>query len=72
MTTIAYLLLWLIATALGWTTLVASEMAVAEAGIRFMVLNTTEFMVTNVAIAGIIIIGLIDYSFELFMHYLEK
>ncbi|WP_095210559.1 ABC transporter permease subunit [Endozoicomonas ascidiicola] len=56
----------------GWTTLVASEMVAAEVGIEFMVLNAAEFMVTDVVIAGIIIIGLIAYSFDLFMRYLEK
>ena len=56
----------------GWTTLVASEMVAAEAGIGFMVLNAAEFMVTDVVIAGIIIIGLIAYSFDLLMRHLEK
>lgn len=56
----------------GWTTLVASEMVAAEAGIGFMVLNAAEFLVTDVVIAGIIIIGVIAYAFDLFMRYLEK
>ncbi|WP_220473346.1 ABC transporter permease subunit [Vibrio sp. PID23_8] len=56
----------------GWTTLVASEMVAAEAGIGYMVLNAAEFLVTDVVIAGIIIIGLIAYSFDLLMRYLEK
>ncbi|MGR5063370.1 ABC transporter permease subunit [Photobacterium sp. DNB22_13_2] len=55
----------------GWTTLVASEMVAAQAGIGFMVLNAAEFLVTDVVIAGIIIIGLIAYSFDLFMRWLE-
>lgn len=55
----------------GWTTLVASEMVAAEAGIGYMVLNAAEFLVTDVVIAGIIIIGLIAYSFDLLMRYLE-
>ncbi|WP_299728944.1 ABC transporter permease subunit [uncultured Endozoicomonas sp.] len=55
----------------GWTTLVASEMVAAEAGIGFMVLNAAEFMVTDVVIAGIIIIGLIAYSFDMLMRHLE-
>ncbi|MGL6259409.1 ABC transporter permease subunit [Vibrio sp. WXL210] len=56
----------------GWTTLVASEMVAAEAGIGFMVLNAAEFLVTDVVIAGIIIIGVIAYAFDLLMRYLEK
>jgi taurine transport system permease protein len=55
----------------GWTTLVASEMVAADAGIGYMVLNAAEFLVTDVVIAGIIIIGLIAYSFDLFMRYME-
>ncbi|MGR5117797.1 ABC transporter permease subunit [Vibrio astriarenae] len=56
----------------GWTTLVASEMVAAEAGIGFMVLNAAEFLVTDVVIAGIIIIGVIAYAFDMLMRYLEK
>ncbi|WP_237157051.1 ABC transporter permease subunit [Photobacterium rosenbergii] len=56
----------------GWTTLVASEMVAAQAGIGYMVLNAAEFLVTDVVIAGIMIIGLIAYSFDLFMRWLEK
>ncbi|MGI9277595.1 MAG: hypothetical protein ACR2PT_22445 [Endozoicomonas sp.] len=44
-----------------WTTLVAYEMVAAEAGIGFMMLNAAEFMVTDVVIAGIVIIGIIAY-----------
>lgn len=56
----------------GWTTLVASEMVAADAGIGYMVLNAAEFLVTDVVIAGIIIIGFIAYSFDLFMRYMES
>ncbi|MGF1702012.1 ABC transporter permease subunit [Photobacterium makurazakiensis] len=56
----------------GWTTLVASEMVAAEAGIGYMVLNAAEFLVTDVVVAGIIIIGLIAYTFDLFMRWTEK
>lgn len=55
----------------GWTTLVASEMVAAEAGVGFMVLNAAEFLVTDVVIAGIIIIGMIAYTFDAFMRFLE-
>lgn len=61
-----------IAIGFGWTTLVAAEMVAAERGIGFMVLNASEFLVTDVVIAGIIVIGIIAYCFDLFMRYLEK
>lgn len=56
----------------GWTTLVAAEMVAAQAGLGFMVLNAAEFLVTDVVIMGIIVIGIIAYLFDLLMRYLEK
>ncbi len=60
-----------IAIGFGWTTLVAAEMVAAERGIGFMVLNASEFLVTDVVIAGILVIGVIAYCFDLLMRYLE-
>lgn len=60
-----------IAIGFGWTTLVAAEMVAAERGIGFMVLNASEFLVTDVVIAGIIVIGIIAYCFDLLMRYIE-
>ena len=48
-----------------------AEMVAAERGIGFMVLNASEFLVTDVVIAGIIVIGIIAYCFDLLMRYLE-
>ena len=56
----------------GWTTLVAAEMVAAQAGLGFMVLNAAEFLVTDVVIMGIFVIGIIAYLFDLFMRYLER
>ncbi len=56
----------------GWTTLVAAEMVAAQAGLGFMVLNAAEFLVTDVVIMGIIVIGIIAYLFDMLMRYLEK
>ncbi|TEW54730.1 ABC transporter permease subunit [Psychromonas sp. RZ22] len=61
-----------IAIGFGWTTLVAAEMVAAERGIGFMVLNASEFLVTDVVIAGIIVIGIIAYCFDMLMRYLER
>lgn len=55
----------------GWTTLVAAEMVAAQRGIGFMVLNASEFLVTDVVIAGILVIGIVAYCFDLLMRYLE-
>jgi taurine transport system permease protein len=56
----------------GWTTLVAAEMVAAEAGIGHMVLSAAEFLVTDVVIMGIIVIGAIAYMFDLLMRFVEK
>lgn len=56
----------------GWTTLVAAEMVAAQAGLGFMVLNAAEFLVTDVVIMGIIVIGVIAYLFDLLMRYSER
>ncbi|MBU2022101.1 MAG: ABC transporter permease subunit [Gammaproteobacteria bacterium] len=61
-----------IAIGFGWTTLVAAEMVAAQRGIGFMVLNASEFLRTDVVIAGIIVIGVIAYCFDLFMRFLER
>lgn len=56
----------------GWTTLVAAEMVAAEAGLGFMVLNASEFLVTDVVIMGIVVIGAIAYLFDLLMRCVER
>ena len=55
----------------GWTTLVAAEMVAAEKGLGHMVLSAAEFLVTEVVILGVVIIGLIAYTFDLLMRFLE-
>ena len=61
-----------IAIGFGWTTLVAAEMVAADAGIGFMVLNASEFLATDIVVMGIILIGLVAYSFDHFMLYIER
>ena len=55
----------------GWTTLVAAEMVAAESGLGFLVLNAKDFLATDVVLAGIGVIGVIAYAFDLFMRRLE-
>ena len=55
----------------GWTTLVAAEMVAASAGLGFVVLTAAEFLVTEVVILGIVLIGAIAYLFDLFLRWLE-
>lgn len=61
-----------IALGFGWTTLVAAEMVAAEAGLGFMILNASEFLVTDVVVMGIFAIGIIAFASDLAMRGLEK
>ena len=55
----------------GWTTLVAAEIVAAKAGLGSMVWNAAEFLVTEVVIMGIVIIGAIAWAFDLLMRRIE-
>ena len=37
-----------------------------------MIMSASEFLVTSVVIMGIIVIGIIAYSFDLFMRWIER
>ena len=56
----------------GWTTLVAAEMVAAAAGLGYMILNASEFLVTDVVVMGIIVIGLIALLSDLLMRTVER
>ncbi|MCU9022835.1 ABC transporter permease subunit [Pseudomonas aeruginosa] len=56
----------------GWTTLVAAEMVAATAGLGFMVLSASKFMVTEVVIMGILVIGVMALLFDFGMRWLER
>ena len=61
-----------IAIGFGWTTLVAAELVATEEGLGAMIMSASEFLVTDIVIMGIIVIGVIAYSFDLFMRWLER
>jgi len=56
----------------GWTTLVAAELVAAQQGLGAMIQQASDFLVTDVAIMGIIVIGAIAYLFDLAMRYVER
>jgi taurine transport system permease protein len=56
----------------GWTTLVAAEMVAAASGLGYMILNASEFLVTDVVVMGIFVIGLIALLSDFLMRYLER
>lgn len=56
----------------GWTTLVAAELVAAQQGLGAMIQQASDFLVTDVVILGIVVIGGIAYLFDLLMRYLER
>ncbi|MFQ5754900.1 MAG: ABC transporter permease subunit [Acidiferrobacterales bacterium] len=56
----------------GWTTLVAAELVAAQQGLGAMIQQASDFLVTDVTILGIVVIGAIAYVFDLLMRYLER
>ena len=61
-----------IAIGFGWTTLVAAEMVAANVGLGQMVLNASNFLRTDIVIMGIIVIGVVAYTFDLLMRWIER
>ena len=61
-----------IAIGFGWTTLVAAERVAANVGLGQMVLNAFNFLRTDIAIMGIIVIGVVAYMFDLLMRWVER
>jgi taurine transport system permease protein len=56
----------------GWTTLVAAELVATQVGLGAMIMTASEFLVTDIVVMGIIVIGIIAYLFDLFMRWVER
>lgn len=61
-----------IALGAGWTTLVAAELVAATSGIGFMIQSAAQFLVTDIVIAGIIVIALIALLLEYIARRIER
>lgn len=61
-----------IALGAGWSTLVAAELIAATRGLGFMVYSASRFLVTDVVIAGILLIGAIALTLELGLRWLQR
>jgi len=48
----------------GWSTLVAAELIAATRGLGFMIQSAAQFLVTDVVLMGILLIGMIAFIFE--------
>ncbi len=61
-----------IALGMGWSTLVAAELIAANHGLGFMVQSASQFLATDVVIAGILLIALIALVIELGLRRVQK
>ncbi|MCY1229013.1 putative aliphatic sulfonates transport permease protein SsuC [compost metagenome] len=61
-----------IALGAGWSTLVAAELVAATRGLGFMIQSAAQFLVTDVVIAGIVVIAAVAFVFEMTTRLLER
>jgi taurine transport system permease protein len=61
-----------IATGVGWSTLVAAELVASTRGLGFMVQSASQMLVTDVVVAGIVVIAAIALVIELGLRWLER
>ncbi len=61
-----------IALGAGWTTLVAAELVAAGRGLGYMIQSAAQFLVTDVVIAGILVISAIAFTFEALLRLIER
>lgn len=61
-----------IALGAGWTTLVAAELVAAGRGLGYMIQSAAQFLVTDVVIAGILVISVIAFAFEALLRFVER
>jgi len=61
-----------IATGVGWSTLVAAELVASTRGLGFMVQSASQMLVTDVVVAGIVVIAAIALVIELGLRWIER
>lgn len=61
-----------IALGAGWTTLVAAELVAAARGLGYMIQSAAQFLVTDVVIAGILVISALAFLFEMVLRLIER
>lgn len=61
-----------IALGAGWSTLVAAELIAASRGLGFMIQSAAQFLVTDVVIAGILVISALAFGFEVLLRLFER
>lgn len=61
-----------IALGAGWTTLVAAELVAATRGLGYMIQSAAQFLVTDMVIAGILVISALATVTELVLRWVER
>jgi taurine transport system permease protein len=61
-----------IALGVGWSTLVAAELVASTRGLGFMVQSASQMLVTDVVVAGIVVIAVIALVLELGLRWVES
>jgi len=61
-----------IALGVGWSTLVAAELVASTRGLGFMVQSASQMLVTDVVVAGIVVIAGIALVLELGLRWVER
>ncbi|GAA0283911.1 ABC transporter permease subunit [Rhodovulum strictum] len=61
-----------IALGAGWTTLVAAELVAATRGLGYMIQSAAQFLVTDMVIAGILMISALATVSEFFLRWIER
>lgn len=60
-----------VAMGVCWGTVVAAEMIAADRGVGFMVMVASKYMMTDLVVLGVIVMGLIGYLIDLVMRSVE-
>lgn len=61
-----------VAMGISWGTLVAAEMVAARSGLGWMVINASRYLLTDIVVMGIMIMGVLGFAFDLVMRILER
>ena len=61
-----------VAMGVCWGTVVAAELVAAEKGAGMMIMVASKFQSTDIVLMGIILIGIIGFSIDMLMRWLER
>jgi taurine transport system permease protein len=61
-----------IALGAGWSTLVAAELIAATRGLGFMIQSASQFLATDLVMAGILVIAVVAFLFEIALRCLQR